>query len=311
MRGGVTAIAALVLLGALWFMVRDDGGRNAAPHLFDNMNERPLADAQQVREPFTPAGRKVRLTPPHAVAQSLGTGEAVRERGNDRDSFAAEGSYFSSGRMQGGEEDIMPLELGGVSRSRDVLAEGRTLYLAHCAVCHGADGNGRGSMAAYDTYPQIGSFRDEKYAAYSPGKMFRSIRLGQGNMPAFGNILKAETFHAGVAAQMFMNGLAQRTCTLAVDEVQRCLPRKHAVVDKTVRFHQGLFHRHAQQVHLHAGCAACRFPHAVRLPARARRINRRFFLLLKFRRCRQFGKRHLRAQNARAHLHKAVLIRPG
>ena len=102
MRGGVTAIAALVLLGALWFLVRDDGGRNAAPHLFDNMNERPLADAQQVREPFTPAGRKVRLTPPHAVAQSLGTVEAVRERGNDRDSFAAEGSYFSSGRMQGG-----------------------------------------------------------------------------------------------------------------------------------------------------------------------------------------------------------------
>ena len=199
MRGGVTAIAALVLLGALWFMVRDDGGRTAAPHLFDNMNERPLADAQQVREPFTPAGRKVRLTPPHAVAQSLGTGEAVRERGNDRDSFAAEGSYFSSGRMQGGEEDIMPLELGGVSRSRDVLAEGRTLYLAHCTVCHGADGNGRGSMAAYDTYPQIGSFRDEKYAAYSPGKMFRSIRLGQGNMPAFGNILTAREIWCLVA----------------------------------------------------------------------------------------------------------------
>ena len=199
MRGGMTAIAALVLLGALWFLVRDDGGRNAAPHLFDNMNERPLADAQQVREPFTPAGRKVRLTPPHAVAQSLGTGEAVRERGNDRDSFAAEGSYFSSGRMQGGEEDIMPLELGGVSRSRDVLAEGRTLYLAHCAVCHGADGNGRGSMAAYDTYPQIGSFRDEKYAAYSPGKMFRSIRRGQGNMPAFGNILTAREIWCLVA----------------------------------------------------------------------------------------------------------------
>lgn len=93
----------------------------------------------------------------------------------------------------------MPLELGGVSRSRDVLAEGRTLYLAHCAVCHGADGNGRGSMAAYDTYPQIGSFRDEKYAAYSPGKMFRSIRLGQGNMPAFGNILTAREIWCLVA----------------------------------------------------------------------------------------------------------------
>ena len=33
----------------------------------------------------------------------------------------------------------MPLELGGISRSRDVLAEGRALYLAHCAVCHSLD----------------------------------------------------------------------------------------------------------------------------------------------------------------------------
>ena len=106
---------------------------------------------------------------------------------------------FPPAACRGGEEDIMPLELGGVSRSRDVLAEGRTLYLAHCAVCHGADGNGRGSMAAYDTYPQIGSFRDEKYAAYSPGKMFRSIRLGQGNMPAFGNILTAREIWCLVA----------------------------------------------------------------------------------------------------------------
>lgn len=201
MRGGVVAVAALAVLGAGWFLVRDGGGRNPAPHLFDNMNERPLADAQQVQEPvFTPAGRNVRLIPPRAVAQSLGGGGMGNGgRGDDRDFFAADGSYFSSGRMQGGEEDSMPLELGGVSRSRDVLAEGRTLYLAHCAVCHGADGSGRGSMAAYDTYPQTGSFRDEKYASYSPGKMFRSIRLGQGNMPAFGNILTAREIWCLVA----------------------------------------------------------------------------------------------------------------
>ncbi|MFQ7535530.1 MAG: hypothetical protein ACLRPT_10670 [Akkermansia muciniphila] len=58
------------------------------------------------------------------MAQSLGMNGTVRKREDDRDSFAAEGSYFSSGRMQGGEEDSMPLELGGISRSRDVLAEG-------------------------------------------------------------------------------------------------------------------------------------------------------------------------------------------
>ena len=54
-------------------------------------------------------------------------------------------------------------------------------------------------MAAYDTYPQIGPFRDEKYASYSSGKMFRSIRLGQGNMPAFGNILTAREIWCLVA----------------------------------------------------------------------------------------------------------------
>ena len=48
MRGGITAVAALVLLGALWFLAGDDDGRNAVPRLFDNMNDRPLADAQQV-----------------------------------------------------------------------------------------------------------------------------------------------------------------------------------------------------------------------------------------------------------------------
>lgn len=55
-------------------------------------------------------------------------------------------------------------------------------------------------MAAYESYPQIGSFRDEKYASYSPGRMFRSIRLGQGNMPAFGHVLSAREIWCLVAS---------------------------------------------------------------------------------------------------------------
>ena len=99
MRGGITAVAALVLLGALWFLAGDDDGRNAVPRLFDNMNDRPLADAQQVGISSAAPDRKARLTPPRSVAQSLGMNGTVRKREDDRDSFAAEGSYFSSGRM--------------------------------------------------------------------------------------------------------------------------------------------------------------------------------------------------------------------
>lgn len=199
MKTGLVAVAVLAVLGAGWFFSHDDGGRNPALRLFDNMGERPLADAQQVEEPSTPAGRRVRQQPRHAVAQSLDGAYGPGNAGAARSSFAGDGSYFFSGRLQGGDEGAMPLELGGISRSRGVLAEGRTLYLAHCSVCHGADGNGRGRMAAYDTYPQIGSFRDEKYGAYSPGKMFRSIRLGQGNMPAFGHVLTAREIWCLVA----------------------------------------------------------------------------------------------------------------
>lgn len=94
MRGGITAVAALVLLGALWFLAGDDDGRNAVPRLFDNMNDRPLADAQQVGISSAAPDRKTRLAPPRSVAQSLGMNGTVRKREDDRDSFAAEGSYF-------------------------------------------------------------------------------------------------------------------------------------------------------------------------------------------------------------------------
>ena len=115
MRGGITAVAALVLLGALWFLAGDDDGRNAVPRLFDNMNDRPLADAAA-------PDRKTRLAPPRSVAQSLGMNGTVRKREDDRDSFAAEGSYFSSGRMQGGEEDSGAQRLAGEHDDRSPVA---------------------------------------------------------------------------------------------------------------------------------------------------------------------------------------------
>lgn len=198
MKIGIMGLVAILILAAGWFFVRDDAGRNVLPMMFDNMNERFLIDSQQVHDDASPGGRLVRLRPAASVAHALEGDHSSRLP--DEESFARDGSYFESGRSRGGNDGEMPLELGGISRSKDVLVQGRSLFRAHCAVCHGVDGNGQGSMVAYDSYPQVGSFRDEKYASYSPGKMFRSIRLGQGNMPAFGHILSAKEIWCLVAA---------------------------------------------------------------------------------------------------------------
>ena len=92
MKGALAAVAVLVLLAAGWFLSRDDEGRNPVPHLFDNMNERPLADAQQVEAPSAPAGRRVRPVPPHTVAWSMGGGYGDERTAMDRDDFANESS---------------------------------------------------------------------------------------------------------------------------------------------------------------------------------------------------------------------------
>ena len=64
MKRALAVVAVLAVLAAGWFLVHDDGGRKAVPHIFDNMSERPLTDAQHVEDTSTPAGRKVRLLPP-------------------------------------------------------------------------------------------------------------------------------------------------------------------------------------------------------------------------------------------------------
>ena len=184
MRGGMTAIAALVLQGAP-VPGEDDGGRMRAPHLFDN-GRASAGGRQRIRSPSSrrPEGATTRPMPSRNPWEQ----EAVREQ-NDRDSFAAEGSYFSSGRMQG-EGRISCLELGGVFAAVTTAGGGRTL-VSPGTIAPSATVPDETDAAAWQlmTPTPRSNLPDEKYAAYSPGKMFRSIRLDE--VSAFGNILTA------------------------------------------------------------------------------------------------------------------------
>lgn len=131
-----------------------------------------------------------KIQPEHIVATGLG--EQVCTDDGDEKAFSRDSSYFLSGVSGSEGTNSMPQELGVISRQKEIFSLGRTRYMAHCTVCHGLRGDGKGAMSQYVDYPQVGDFRSADYANMSAGRMFRSIRAGQGNMPAFGNKLTAK-----------------------------------------------------------------------------------------------------------------------
>ena len=76
MRGGITAVAALVLLGALWFLAGDDDGRNAVPRLFDNMNDRPRAASPAAATCWRRGARFIWRIAPFATERTEADAEA-------------------------------------------------------------------------------------------------------------------------------------------------------------------------------------------------------------------------------------------
>jgi len=80
-------------------------------------------------------------------------------------------------------------ELQGQERA----AAAQTLWRISCAGCHGAEGRGDGE--AYDG--ELADLTDPEWqASVTDEAIARSITLGQGSMPAFGEILAP----AGIAA---------------------------------------------------------------------------------------------------------------
>lgn len=94
-----------------------------------------------------------------------------------------------------------------------VLAQGRQLYEAHCALCHGGSGAGRsGAFPALDGNERLGN----------AARVVRAIREGIGNMPAFPALTAAET--AAVASYVrgaWTNGLGAVTADAAAAVLDR------------------------------------------------------------------------------------------
>jgi len=64
------------------------------------------------------------------------------------------------------------------------LARGKQLFLTHCATCHGPEGLGNGTVAAFFTKKKPADLTSPDIQSKSDGTMFLTISNGFGFMPA-------------------------------------------------------------------------------------------------------------------------------
>jgi mono/diheme cytochrome c family protein len=85
------------------------------------------------------------------------------------------------------------------------IGQGRSLYLNHCASCHGTDAHGAGRLAAQCSraVPDLTAFA-ERHGGWKAQRVQQHIRAeGRGGMPAWGRVLVGplQTRGEGAAAR--------------------------------------------------------------------------------------------------------------
>lgn len=97
--------------------------------------------------------------------------------------FLREDRAFYEGRTDGGGfVSGMPIPV-----SREILRRGQERFNIYCAVCHGATGDGRGTITAggYGFTPAP-TFHDDRMRGLPEGHFFDAITYGIRTMPAYG-----------------------------------------------------------------------------------------------------------------------------
>jgi mono/diheme cytochrome c family protein len=94
-----------------------------------------------------------------------------------------------------------------VKPSPESLAQGKKIYGYDCAMCHGADGGGKGDLAV-DMKLKLADYRDPAALKdRTDGELFYIIKNGKGEMPAEGDRAKPDDVWSLVN---FIRSLAKR-----------------------------------------------------------------------------------------------------
>lgn len=80
-----------------------------------------------------------------------------------------------------------------VTANREVLERGKKMYEVYCQVCHGPQGDGKGSLytSGKYTYPPA-SLINEKMSAAPDGEIYHVITVGHGIMAEHGSMIRPD-----------------------------------------------------------------------------------------------------------------------
>ena len=198
------AIASLTLSAAALVLTScssdvDSSGLEYMPDMYRSAAIEPYVDYGQVKERINPEltmkrsalvpafgtipfhgtdSAEVSLYLPFAYAPNVAFKLSHDLQGYE---FSTEDTYALSAAMTKN-----PLKLNDANADA-IFGEGKKLYAANCAHCHGEKGDGKGPMMTNGVYSGVPDYADKK--ELSEGQLFYSIYYGKGAMGAHASIL--------------------------------------------------------------------------------------------------------------------------
>lgn len=83
-------------------------------------------------------------------------------------------------------DSVAPTLVNPLQPTPEVLARGAVMYANQCAVCHGPEGAGDGTVVGGGRFPFASVLVGPQATPRSPGYQYAIIRVGRGLMPAYG-----------------------------------------------------------------------------------------------------------------------------
>jgi mono/diheme cytochrome c family protein len=161
---GLLLVGLAVISIAGW---RGRVSRRTPIELFADMKRQPKLRPQAPSGFFTNR-LSSQLPVPGTVPQS----RAVKV--GDREVYAFEDVPYNTGRIPGTTNFIETLP---VAVTEALLARGQERYAIHCAVCHGAAGDGKGIVLKYQMVG-MANFHDKRLVGLPDGDLFNTITSG-------------------------------------------------------------------------------------------------------------------------------------